>query len=122
MKPCHAWYGLALAGHLGLLAWLVVWFSLLAPPAHTPVAIALLFPGLLLLPLRGLLHGRAYTHAWTSLLSLLYFTHGVVVAWSVTDERVWAGIEVALSLALFSGTVLYVRCRGRLARKKKNEG
>ncbi len=114
MKSCRLWYSLALAGNLGLLMWLMLWFSILSPPAHAPVAIALLFAGLLLLPLRGLLHGRTYTHAWTSLLSLLYFTHGVVVAWSDSDERVWASIEVALSLALFTGTVLYVRCRARI--------
>ncbi len=116
MRPCLPWRVLALAGHLGLLGWLLLWFTWLAPPRHTPVAVALLgFAGPLLLPLRGLLHGRAYTHAWTSLLSLLYFTHGVVLAWAEPGERTWALVEVALSLVLFTGAAWYARCRARQA-------
>lgn len=118
MRSCRPWYILALAGYFGLFGWLLLWFTVLAPPARTPVAIALLFVGLLLLPLRGLLHGRAYTHAWTSLLTILYFIHGVVVAWSVAAERMWAGVEIGFSLTLFTGTVLYARCRGRADRQQ----
>ena len=118
MRSCRPWYVLALAGYFGLFAWLMLWFAVLAPPARTPVAIALLFAGLLLLPLRGLLHGRAYTYAWTSLLTILYFIHGVVVAWSVEAERLWASIEIVLSLTLFSGSVLYARCHGRAAKHR----
>ena len=114
MTTCRFWRVTALFGYFGLLLGLILWFTVLAPPARASISVALLgFVGPLLFPLRGILHGRAYTHAWTSMLSLLYFTHGVVEAWSNAPERIWALGEVTLSVILFVGAAFYARCRGR---------
>lgn len=64
----------------------------------------------LLLPLFGILRGRRYTFQWASMFILLYFTEGVVRAWS--DHGLSAQlalIEVILSLTFFTCTILYAR-------------
>ena len=64
----------------------------------------------LLLPLSGIIHGRRYTYQWASMFILLYFTDGVVRAWS--DQGVaaqLAAVEVVLALLFFTCAVLYAR-------------
>lgn len=107
---------LALGAHLALLALVLAWYAWLAPPARAPVSLVLALVAVpLLLPLRGLLHGRAYTHAWTSFLALPYFALGVdAVAAGVRPA--WLGWAViAASLALFAAAVGYARLAGRAA-------
>lgn len=105
---------IALAAHLALLALVLARYTWLAPPARAPVSLVLMVVAVpLLLPLRGLLHGRAYTHAWTSFLALPYFALGVdAVAAGVRPA--WLGWAlVATSLALFAAAVGYARMQGR---------
>ena len=53
--------------------------------------------------LAGLLKRRMYTYRWVSLLVWLYFTEGVVRAWSDPAPGNWlAGAEIALCLLLFA--------------------
>ncbi len=62
----------------------------------------------LLLPLRGILHGRRYTYQWSSMLVLAYFTEGAVRAWSDATPSAWyAMAEVCLALTFFAATVGY---------------
>ena len=64
----------------------------------------------LLLPLPGILHGKRYTYQWSSMFILLYFTEGVVRAWS--DQGLaaqLAAVEIVLTLVFFICTVLYAR-------------
>ncbi|MHB8747181.1 MAG: DUF2069 domain-containing protein [Gammaproteobacteria bacterium] len=104
----------ALFGYFGLLTLLIAWFTVLAPSTHLPTALLLLIVvGPLLFPLRGLLHGKPYTHAWVSMLALLYFTHGVIEAWSNRTERTYALLEILFSVLLFLGSMLYARWRAR---------
>ena len=103
-----------LTAYFGLLLLLTLWFTVLAPSSHLPVVVMLMmFVGPLLFPLRGLLHGKPYTHAWTSMLTLLYFTHGVIEAWSNATERTYAMLEIICSVLLFLGSMLYARYRAR---------
>ena len=71
----------------------------LALIAVTPLAVGV----------RGILHGRSYTCAWTSLLAMGYFVHGAALMGEPGLTRWLAGTEVVLSLALFAGCVTYVR-------------
>jgi len=100
-----------LVGHLGLLALILNWFTWIAPPVVLPRAfpiIALAVP--LLFPLRGILHGRRYTHQWTSFLSMVYFAIGIDAWLNAAAGAAWLGATMVLfSLALFVGTVLYAR-------------
>ena len=78
------------------------------------VAPTLIFQGLpLMFPLRGLLHGRAYTYAWTSFLALYYFFIGVGDAYSDNVDRLYGIIMVVASVGLFLGCMLYARYQGR---------
>ncbi len=105
---------LTLAAYFALLSLMMLWQTVLAPPDLAPISIVLLIlVGPLLLPLRGLLHGRPYTHAWTSFLVLLYFIHGVVEAYSNPPERLYAGLEIVFSVLLYISVLLYARYRGR---------
>ncbi len=103
-----------LTGYFGLLILLSLWLTVFAPAIHRPVALVLpIMVGPLLFALRGVLYGRPYTHAWLSLLSLLYFTHGVVESWANGAERRFAVLEVVCSVLLFLGSMFYARYRAR---------
>ena len=114
MKGLKVSRWLVLLSYFGLLSLLLLWFTLLAPPRQIPISLALLvFVGPLLLPLRGLLYQRSYTHAWTAFLVLIYFIHGVVEAWANSAERYLAGLEILLSMTLFTACILYIRYKTR---------
>ena len=102
---------LAVGCLLALMVLCVAWELWLAPvrPGGT-----LLF--LKALPLAfaviGLLKRRMYTYRWMSLLVWLYFTEGVVRAWSDPTPGNWlAAIEILLCLLLFTACALHVRLR-----------
>ena len=64
----------------------------------------------LLLPLIGILKGNRYTFQWSSMLILLYFTEGVVRAWSDQDpSSTLAILEVIFSLLFFGCSIFYAK-------------
>ena len=102
---------LAVGSLLGLILLCLAWELWLAPlrPGGSWLALKAL-P--LALPLAGLLKRRMYTYRWVSLLVWLYFTEGVVRAWSdpAPGNRL-AGAEILLCLLLFTACALHVRLR-----------
>lgn len=71
----------------------------------------------LLIPLRGILGGRRYTYQWASMLILLYFTEGVVRAFSDPGHsRILAAVEIALSVVFFLCAIFFARGAGRALR------
>jgi uncharacterized membrane protein len=112
IKPIY-YHSMALAGFFGLFALLMLWPTVLAPSAHFPVALVLLITVTpLLLPMRGLLDGNRKSCAWAAYISLIYFIHGSAEAYASTDERLYASLEIILSLMLFLGSTFYVRFSG----------
>ncbi|MBU2407623.1 MAG: DUF2069 domain-containing protein [Gammaproteobacteria bacterium] len=107
---------LAVGSLVGLIVLGLAWELWLAPirPGGSLLALKVL-P--LVVPLAGLLKNRMYTYRWVSLMIWLYFTEGVVRAYSdaTTTGRVLALIEVALCLALFAACAWHVRLRLRRA-------
>ena len=102
---------LAVGSLLGLIVLCLAWELWLAPlrPGGSWLALKAL-P--LALPLAGLLKRRMYTYRWVSLLVWLYFTEGVVRAWSDPAPGNWlAGAEILLCLLLFTACALHVRLR-----------
>ena len=66
----------------------------------------------LCVPLAGLLKNRMYTYRWVTLLVWLYFTEGVVRAYSdKAPGNYLAMIQVPLCLALFVACAMHVRLR-----------
>lgn len=64
----------------------------------------------LLIPLFGILRGNRYTFQWTSIFIWLYFTEGVVRAWSEKNlSATLAMIEVVLCLVFFFCVIFYAK-------------
>jgi len=101
--------GLGLLLLMLLIALCLAWELWLAPTGSGTLALKVL-P--LVLCVLGLWRHRMYTYRWLSLLVWLYFIEGVVRA---TTERglsmALAVAEVALCLALFVVSALYIRSR-----------
>lgn len=103
LAACAAWIALILLG--------VAWELLLAPlrPGGSWLVLKVL-P--LLLPLRGLLHGRRYTFQWSTLLVWAYFVEGVVRAVSDTGLSAQLAIaEVLLTVVFASFAFAFLRAR-----------
>ena len=106
---------LAVGSLLGLIVLGLAWELWLAPlrPGGTWLALKVL-P--LCLPLAGLLRHRMYTYRWVSLVVWIYFTEGVVRAYSDRAPSSYlAMVEVLLCLVLFAACALHVRLRLRKA-------
>lgn len=104
----------ALVGYFGVFFLLVAWHGFIDPPTAFPRALLLiLLVGPLLFPLRGIIHGRPYTHAWTGFLALFYFTLGVFEAAGDPALPAMPWMLIMLSLLLFSGATAFARLRGR---------
>ncbi len=107
---------LAVGSLLGLIVLSVTWELWLAPlrPGGSWMVLKAL-P--LCIPLVGLLKHRMYTYRWVSLVVWLYFTEGVVRAWSdKTPSNYLAMVEIALCLLLFVACALHVRWRQKAAK------
>lgn len=103
-------HSLILCGHLGTMILLVAWYSWLAPSTHFPRTLVLLVLVLpLFAPLRGLLHARRYTIAWSCFLALLYFTHGVIEAYTSPITRYYGLLEIALTSLWFLAALAFIR-------------
>jgi uncharacterized membrane protein len=101
---------------LGLIVLGLAWELWLAPikPGGSLLALKVL-P--LCIPLAGVLKNRMYTYRWVSLVVWLYFTEGVVRAWSDKTPSAWfALVEVLLCVALFAACALHVRLRQKNAK------
>lgn len=118
----HLYRIAALSSYFALLIHLLLWIIWLGPSHYFPTALVLIVMVVpLLFPLRGLLHGRAYTHAWTGFLAILYFVHGVGELVVNPPERLYAAIEVVLSLSLFFSCALYARITGKREQAEQSE-
>ena len=106
---------LATGSLLGLIILGLVWELWLAPirPGGSLLALKVL-P--LCIPLAGILKNRLYTYRWVSLMVWLYFTEGVVRAWSDRPpSNALEMIEVALCLTLFTACAMHVKLRFKSA-------
>ena len=102
---------LALGSMIGLIVLGLAWEMWLAPirPGGSLLALKVL-P--LCLPLAGILKNRMYTYRWMSLLVWVYFTEGVVRAYSDKPPGNYlAMLQVLLCLLLFAACALHVRLR-----------
>jgi len=105
---------LALGCHILLLAWIVLWqFFLSKTTAYSPLFITLIYVVPLVLPLKGVIQGKPYTHAWANFVVLFYLIHGCTVAYAIPAERFYAIIEIILCTGMFVGCSAFARKRGR---------
>ena len=112
---------LSVASLVGLLALCVLWELVLAPlrPGGSWMVIKAL-P--LLAPMAGTLRRNIYTMQWASMMILLYFTEGVVRAWSERGlSQALAGVEIALSTIYFFCAIFFLRPYKREAKRLARE-
>lgn len=104
---------LTLSGYFGLMIGIYAWHLIISQTADHLMSIVLIFQlGPLMFPLRGLLSGKIYTHAWSIYLAIFYFIMGVW--YSAAGATLLFGLYlIATSLLFFSGTVLYTRLSTR---------
>ncbi len=100
-----------LISFFGLLFLLLSWFTWLAPPREAPRAVLIVLLVVpLLFPMRGILHGKRYTHQWVSFLACFYFMVGIDASFNHAEGQAWLGyLTVVLSLLLFLGATFYAR-------------
>jgi uncharacterized membrane protein len=94
---------------ISLILLALAWETVLAP--LKPGGSLLMLKAVpLLVPVFGILRGKRYTYQWSSMFILIYFTEGVLRAWS--DDGLSAQlalIEVILSVTFFSCAIFYAR-------------
>ena len=125
-KPAHTvtffYRTFTLVGFFGLMLTLLFWIVLPERsylfPTSTLLAIALI-P--LLLPLRGLLHGKPYTHAWNSFLMLFYFTFAVGELYSAGQFDFYPTLAVLFSTLCFTASILFIRFNAKTMNTSQNE-
>ena len=101
---------------IGLLAVYVAWF---APRAET-VALAV-FGAPVAACLAGVLLRRRTAGFWSGVLALLWFSHGVMVAWTRPGERALALAETVLAVVIVLAASV-PGLRARFAGKGKTGG
>lgn len=113
---------LALFSFFGLMVSLICWITLAEHSSNYPTS-ALLILALvpLLFPLRGLLHGKTYTHAWTSFLMLLYFSHGVGELYSAQGFHLYASLEIFFSFMTFSASITFIKYNAKMRKSSQNK-
>lgn len=105
---------LALSSHIALISWIAIWYFLLSNTHnYSATFIILVYIVPLLLPLRGIVQGKPYTHAWTSFVVLLYFLHAITVLYAEPTQIVYASIELLLAVSMFTGCAVFARLRGQ---------
>jgi uncharacterized membrane protein len=110
-----SWLSLSLLIVL-LITWEVLTYT---HPIGTTWTIIKIIP--LIIILRKVLQRHLYTLQWSSMLILLYFTEGVVLAWSGLDtfSRQMGMIEITLSVIYFFCSIFFLRPFKRLAKQKE---
>ncbi len=99
----------AITSLIALILLSLAWETVLAP-LKPGGSLLMLKAALLLVPLFGILHGKRYTYQWASMFILLYFTEGVVRAWSdIGLSARLALLEIVLTLIFFVCTIFYAR-------------
>lgn len=107
-------YITALASYFALIALVLLWETQWAPSRYAPPAFWLTLKTLpLLIPLRGLLHGRTHTCVWTSLLTLPYLSEGITLAYADPHQRAPAMVQTLLALVLFTACSVYAHLKSR---------
>jgi uncharacterized membrane protein len=99
---------------IGLIFLSVAWELWLAPlrPGGSWLVLKTL-P--LLLPLFGILRGKLYTYRWSTLLIWIYFTEGVVRAWSDAGlSSQLATLEWVMALIFFFTAAFFTRLLPRV--------
>ncbi len=104
---------LSLACYLGMIAFGMAWAIRLGELPRNQVSITLLvLVAPLLIPLRGILHGRNRAMIWGSLAALIPLLHGGTIGWSADwPARGWGWLEFGLAVVYIVTSSYFIRWR-----------
>ncbi|WP_232522465.1 DUF2069 domain-containing protein [Chitinibacter sp. GC72] len=108
-KQLPIWQWMTVACVLGMVLLTMLWELWLSPlyPGGSWLAAKAL---IMLLPLRGLLHGRRYTFQWYTMFVLLWLLEGIMRAYAETGLGRWlACVQVALVVVSYTTANLYAK-------------
>ncbi len=112
----------AMGSLLILIVWCLLW-EIVVAPLHPGGSWMALKAAPLLIPLAGVIKRDVYTLQWSSMVILLYFTEGVVRAYSDTSSKsafmAWG--ETILVCIYFVCAVLYLRPYKKAAKRMAKE-
>lgn len=66
----------------------------------------------LLFPMIGLIKGKAYTHAWSGFIAVVYICHGLASLITNTEELVPIFLEIILGCLFLFGGMYFAKWRG----------
>lgn len=104
---------ITLVGYFGLFLLIPLW-NLWWYPSQTfsnkVVTGFWLFP--LIFPMIGLIKGKAYTHAWSGFIAVIYVCHGFASFITNTEEIMPIILEIILSCMFLFGGMYFAKWRG----------
>ena len=104
---------LTLIGYWGLVILIPVWNLWWYPSqifSNKVVAMFWLIP--LMFPMLGLIRGKAYTHAWSGFIAVIYVCHGLGSLITSSNEILPIILEVILSCLFLFGGMYFAKWRG----------
>lgn len=104
---------LATISYLALTGWVVLWQFLWQNDESYSLLFRLLWIVPLLFPLVGIIKGKAYTHAWSNFIVLIYLIHGLTMVYALESQRWLAVVEIVLACASLGFCSYYARKRGQ---------
>ncbi|MFW6345160.1 MAG: DUF2069 domain-containing protein [Halomonas sp.] len=108
--PARWLHRVAVAAFLALAALVLTWLLWLQPPSEALLPVALVtLGGPLAATAYGVIRGQRYTMAWSALLVLIHFIHGVTYV-AVPNPARWLGAaEIVLVSIYFTAALMYLR-------------
>ncbi len=104
---------LTLIGYWGLVILIPVWNLWWYPSAlfsNKVVTLFWLIP--LVFPVLGLIRGKAYTHAWSGFIAVIYVCHGFTSLITSLPEIYPIFLEILFSCCFLFGGMYYAKWRG----------
>lgn len=115
----RTWRSITLASYFLLLLHIILWFFVFDPPVNKSFAIlSIIYLLVLLLPLRQLFANNSRVYLWSSYLILLYFIHAVVESYANEVARVYALIELVLTITYFIASTFCYRYSRQQAKQQ----
>lgn len=102
-----------LVGYWGLVFLIPIWNLWWYPSeifSNKVVALVWLTP--LIFPMFGLLKGKAYTHAWSGFIAVIYICHGLSSLITEDGEYIPIALEIIFSSMFLFGGMYFARWRG----------
>ncbi len=105
---------LTLIGYWGLVILIPLWNMVWYPSStysNSVITLIWLFP--LIFPLFGLNKGKAYTHAWSGFIAVIYLCHGLASLVTHLNEYPAILFEIIFSSLFLFGGIYFAKWRGQ---------